>query len=259
MILRFWFLLCFLPSDISDINAETKNSCNQKTSKCISARNDQKIALLQNQIIYLRGECNSKNQLINLILENAFKSNIPKVTSYTNSNILLTQMTILNFLKDLVKTTIRKVLITASLMIIDFMLFLLTSTANITMKIYTLQSHQVKHHILKTPGNSNFRELNSERGKKAGVITVQLTLHRKTLEPAASCKSDSNHISISGIVPLRDKLNGKAAQVNSFLKNECSKRNVIKVEFTEIKVKPIGWLKICYLLRVNLTYDIKRR
>ena len=259
MILRFWFLLCFLRSDISDINAETKNSCNQKTSKYISARNDQKIELLQNQIIYLRGECNSKNQLINLILENAFKSNIPKVTSYTNSNILLTQMTILNFLKDLVKTTIRKVLITASLMIIDFMLFLLTSTAKITMKIYTLQSHQVKHHILKTPGNSNFRELNSERGKKAGVITVQLTLHRKTLEPAASCKSDSNHISISGIVPLRDKLNGKAAQVNSFLKNEYSKRNVIKVEFTEIKVKPIGWLKICYLLRVNLTYDIKRR
>ena len=157
-------------SDISDINAEIKNSCNQKTSKYISAGNDQKIELLQNQIIYLRGGCNSKNQLINLILQNAFKSNIPKVTSYTNSNIQLIQMTILNFLKDLVKTTIRKVLITASLMIIDFMLFLLTSAANITMKNYTLQSHQVKHHILKTPSNSNFRKLNSERGKKVGVV-----------------------------------------------------------------------------------------
>ena len=92
-----------------------------------------------------------------------------------------------------------------------------------------------------------------------GKTLVQLTLRRKTLELAASYKSDSSHISISGIVPLRDKLNAKAAQVNSFLKNECSKRNVIKVEFTEIKVKPIGWLKICYLLRVNLTADIKRR
>ena len=60
------------------------------TSKEISAGNDEKIELLQNQIIYLREECNSKNQLINIILENVFKSDIPKVTSYKNSNTLLT-------------------------------------------------------------------------------------------------------------------------------------------------------------------------
>ena len=59
-------------------------------SKEISAGNDEKIELLQNQIIYLREECNSKNQLINIILENVFKSDIPKVTSYKNSNTLLT-------------------------------------------------------------------------------------------------------------------------------------------------------------------------
>ena len=39
---------------------------------------------------FLTEECNSKNQLINLILENVFKSDIPKVTSYTNGNTLLT-------------------------------------------------------------------------------------------------------------------------------------------------------------------------
>ena len=44
------------------------------TSKEISAGNDEKVELLQNQIIYLREECNSKNQLIKLILENVFKS-----------------------------------------------------------------------------------------------------------------------------------------------------------------------------------------
>ena len=60
------------------------------TSKEISAGNDEEIELLQNQIIYLREECNSKNQLINIILENVFKSDIPKVTSYKNSNTLLT-------------------------------------------------------------------------------------------------------------------------------------------------------------------------
>ena len=66
------------------------NNCNQKTLKEISAGYDEKIELLQNQMIYLREECNSKSQLINLILENVFKNDIPKVTSDTNSNTLLT-------------------------------------------------------------------------------------------------------------------------------------------------------------------------
>ena len=83
---------------------------------------------MQNQIIYLREECNSKNQLINLILENVFKSDIPKVTTYTDNNTLLTPNDDYQFLKRLVKTTIRKVLITAAFMIIDFMLFLLMRT-----------------------------------------------------------------------------------------------------------------------------------
>ena len=56
----------------------------------MSVGNDEKIELLQNQIIYLSEACISKNQFINLILENDFKSDIPKVISYTNSNTLLT-------------------------------------------------------------------------------------------------------------------------------------------------------------------------
>ena len=76
----------FFLSEIPNIKAKIKNNCNQKTSKGISSRKDEKIELLQNQIIYLREECNSKNRLVNLILENVFKSDISKVTSYTNSN-----------------------------------------------------------------------------------------------------------------------------------------------------------------------------
>ena len=49
-----------------------------------------RLNFFQNQIIYVREEYNSKNKLINLILENIFKSDIFKVTSYTNSNTLLT-------------------------------------------------------------------------------------------------------------------------------------------------------------------------
>ena len=56
--------------------------------------------------------------------------------------------------------------------------------------------------------------------------TGGVKIEQEILELAASCKSDSNNILKSGIVPHRDKLNGKAAQVNSFLK-----MNVVKEIF----------------------------
>ena len=60
-------------------------------------------------------------------------------------------MMIISSLKDLVITTIRKVpVMTATLMIIDFMLFLLMRTLKIAMKIYTSQCYHVKQFNLKT-------------------------------------------------------------------------------------------------------------
>ena len=53
-------------------------------------------------------------------------------------------MAIVNSLKDLVKTNIRIFLVTATLMIIDFMLYVLMRTVKIAMKIYMSQSHHVK-------------------------------------------------------------------------------------------------------------------
>ena len=44
----------FFISEISDIKAEIKNKCNQKTSNVISTGDDEKIEFLQKQIIYLR-------------------------------------------------------------------------------------------------------------------------------------------------------------------------------------------------------------
>ena len=59
-------------------------------------------------------------------------------------------MTIINSLKDLVYTTIRKVLVTDILVIIDFMLLWLMRPLEIAMNIYTSQSHHVKQYILTT-------------------------------------------------------------------------------------------------------------
>ena len=64
--------------------------------------------------------------------------------------------------------------------------------------------------------------------------TSAVEIGQKILELAVSCKSDSNNILISGIVPRRDKLNAKAAQVNSFLKNECGKRNICFINNSNI-------------------------
>ena len=88
-----------------------------------------RLSVCKNLIIYL--ECNSKNQLINPMLESVFKCDIPKVTSYKNSNTLLAPNDDFQFPKRFrVKTTINKVLVTVTLMIIDFMLFLLMTTWN---------------------------------------------------------------------------------------------------------------------------------
>ena len=57
---------------------------------------------------------------------------------------------------------------------------------------------------------------------------------QKILELPVSCKSNSNNILITGIVPRRDKLNTKAAQVNNFLKNECGKRNICFIKSSNI-------------------------
>ena len=44
--------------------------------------------------------------------------------------------------------------------------------------------------------------------------TTAIEIGQKTLVLAVSCKSDSNNILISGIVPSRDKFNAKAAEAD---------------------------------------------
>ena len=56
--------------------------------------------------------------------------------------------------------------------------------------------------------------------------TSAVEIGQKILELVLSCKSDSSNIlSLELINYMSSKLNAKAAQVNSFLKNECGKIN----------------------------------
>ena len=50
----------------------------------------------------------------------------------------------------------------------------------------------------------------------------------------ASFTSDNNNILISEIIPRRDKLNAKTAQVYSFLRNEYGKRSTCFISNSNI-------------------------
>ena len=73
-------------TEISDIKAETKNKSLQNVTKEDSIDSDGKNELLEKQINFLREECNSKNQLTNVLLEIIFKVDIPKICSSKNNN-----------------------------------------------------------------------------------------------------------------------------------------------------------------------------
>ena len=45
-----------------------------------------------------------------------------------------------------------------------------------------------------------------------------------------TCKTDTNSVFISGIVPRSDKLNEKASKVNSILRHECNVRNICFID-----------------------------
>ena len=75
----------FFLNEVSDIDAEIKNICNQTISKEISAGNDEETQPLQNQLIYLKEGCKSKSKLRSIISEILFKSN-KKQQHFINTN-----------------------------------------------------------------------------------------------------------------------------------------------------------------------------
>ena len=78
----------FFLTEISDIKAETKNKSLQNVTKEDSIDSDGKNELLEKQINFLREECDSKNQLTNVLLEIIFKIDIPKICSSKNNNTI---------------------------------------------------------------------------------------------------------------------------------------------------------------------------
>ena len=50
------------------------------------------------------------------------------------------------------------------------------------------------------------------------------------LNLAMNCKTDTNNVFTSGIVPRSDKLNEKASKIKSILRHECNVRNICFID-----------------------------
>ena len=108
-----------------------------------------KIIFNYNFVAPLRADCNSKNQLINLILESVFKSDILKVTSYTNSNTLLTTNDDYQFPKRFSKNKHQKSSYNSYTHDNRFHSLSVNEDSQNNNEDLTSQSHQVKYYILK--------------------------------------------------------------------------------------------------------------
>ena len=157
-------------TEVSDIKAEIKNKFPlQKAPKENSVDIMEKL-IFQKNLNFLRKEYNSKNQLINLLLENVFKTDITKVSSSENNNAITANK--INgdyqFPKNPVETTVRKVLILITLTITNSMLFLSVRTIKMAMKIYMNQRYHQKTQYGSNSRNSQSKENVIKKNNKHG-------------------------------------------------------------------------------------------
>ena len=88
------------------------------------------------------------------------------------------------------------------------------------MKFYVIPTVEQKldNIILHTETN-NLKTIDTPEEITMGILNLAMT-----------CKTDTNSVFISGIVPRSDKLNEKASKVNSILRHECNVRNICFID-----------------------------
>ena len=80
------------------------------------------------------------------------------------------------------------------------------------MKSYVIQTVEQKpDNIILHTGTNDVRTIGTPEEITMGIINLAMT-----------CKTDTNSIFISCIVPRFDKLNGKTSKINSILRDECN-------------------------------------
>ena len=57
------------------------------------------------------------------------------------------------------------------------------------------------------------------------------------IQLSKSAKADKNKVAVSSLVPRKDKLNAKAKEVKTFLKEKCEERNIDLISHVNINAR----------------------
>ena len=88
------------------------------------------------------------------------------------------------------------------------------------MKSYVIPTVEQKpDNIILHTGTNDLKNIDTPEEITMGILNLAMT-----------CKTDTNSVFISGIVPRSDKLNEKASKVNSILRHECNVRNICFID-----------------------------
>ena len=78
---------------------------------------------------------------------------------------------------------------------------------------------QKPDNIIPPPGTNDLKIIDTPEEITMGIFNLAMT-----------CKTGTNSVFISGIVPRFDKLNEKASKVNSILRYECNVRSICFID-----------------------------
>ena len=88
------------------------------------------------------------------------------------------------------------------------------------MKSYVIPTVEQKpDNLILHTGTNDLKNIDTPEEITMGILNLAMT-----------CKTDTNSVFISGIVPRSDKLNEKASKVNSILRHECNVRNICFID-----------------------------
>ena len=95
------------------------------------------------------------------------------------------------------------------------------------MKSYIIPKVEQKpDNITLHTGRNDLKNINTPEEITMGMLNLAMT-----------CKTDTNSVFISGIVPKSDKLNEKVSKANSILRHECNVGNMLYKKY----ISQIAW------------------
>ena len=92
------------------------------------------------------------------------------------------------------------------------------------MKSYVIPTFEQKpDNIILQTGTNDLKTIKTPEEITMGILNLAMT-----------CKTDTNRVFISGIVPRSDKLNEKASKENSIQRHQCNVRNTYFIDTKHI-------------------------